>query len=114
MLFVVGTAFHSTTFEFTKLIMTDAFFNEKLDKIFYNISLQTIVTNIDTVFGDVDLYKGSFYKEEVEYLHECLEINRKNMQEHFEKENRVFQNTIYTTQQNMLKKFVSNTFTTYV
>lgn len=114
MLFVVGTAFHSTTFEFTKLIMTDAFFNEKLDKIFYNISLQTIVTNIDTVFGDVDLYKGDFYKEEVQYLHECLEINRKNMQDHFERENRTFQNTIYTTQQNMLKKFVTNTFTTYV
>ena len=114
MLFVVGTAFHSTTFEFTKLIMTDAFFNEKLDKIFYNISLQTIVTNIDTVFGDVDLYKGDFYKEEVQYLHECLEINRKNMQDHFEKENRTFQNTIYTTQPNMLKKFVTNTFTTYV
>lgn len=114
MLFVVGSAFHSTTFEFTKMIMTDAFFNEKLDKIFYNISLQTIVTNIDTVFGDVDLYKGTFYKEEVEYLHESLETNRKNMQDHFEKENRVFQNTIYTTQPNMLKKFVTNTFTTYV
>ena len=113
-LFVVGSAFHSTTFEFTKLIMTDVFFNEKLDKIFYNISLQTIVTNIDTVFGDVDLYKGNFYKEEVEYLHESLETNRKNMQDHFEKENRTFQNTIYTTQPNMLKKFVTNTFTTYV
>jgi hypothetical protein len=114
-LFVVGSAFHSTTFEFTKILMTDAFFNEKLDKIFYNISLQTIVTNIDTVFGDVDLYKGTVYKEEVEYLHESLETNRKNMQEHFEKEShRGFQNTIYTTQPNMLKKFVTNTFTTYV
>jgi hypothetical protein len=114
MLFVVGTAFHSTTFEFTKMIMTDAFFNENLDKIFYNISLQTIVTNIDTVFGDVTLYKGTVYNEEVEYLHESLETNRTNLQEHFEKENRVFQNTIYTTQPNMLKKFVTNTFTTYV
>jgi len=114
-LFVVGSAFHSTTFEFTKIIMTDAFFNEKLDKIFYNISLQTIVTNIDTVFGDVDLYKGTVYKEEVEYLHESLETNRKNMQEHFEKDSRCgCHNTIYTTQQNMLKKFSTNTFTTYV
>jgi len=115
MLFVVGTAFHSTTFEFTKMIMTDAFFNENLDKIFYNISLQTIVTNIDTVFGDVTLYKGAVYKEEVEYLHESLETNRQNIQEHFEKESRGgFQNTIYTTQPNMLKKFSTNTFTTYV
>ena len=114
MLFVVGSAFHSTTFEFTKMIMTDAFFNEKLDKIFYNISLQTVVTNIDTVFGDVHLYKGNFYKEEVEYLHESLETNRKNMQDYFEKENKTFQNTIYTTQPNMLKKFSTNTFTTYV
>jgi hypothetical protein len=114
-LFVVGSAFHSTTFEFTKIIMTDAFFNEKLDKIFYNISLQTIVTNIDTVFGDVELYKGTVYKEEVEYLHESLETNRKNMQEHFEKDSRCgCHNTIYTTQQNMLKKFSTNTFTTYV
>lgn len=113
-LFVVGSAFHSTTFEFTKIIMTDAFFNEKLDKIFYNISLQTIVTNIDSVFGDVDLYKGELYKQEVEYLHSSLETNRKNMQDYFEKENSVFQNTIYTTQPNMLKKIATNTFTTYV
>jgi len=61
------------------------------------------------------LYKGAVYKEEVEYLHESLETNRQNIQEHFEKESRGgFQNTIYTTQPNMLKKFSTNTFTTYV
>lgn len=113
-LFVVGSAFHSTTFEFTKILMTDAFFNEKLDKMFYNISLQTIVTTIENVFGDEKLYKGKLYKEEVKELHECLETNRAALQEQFKRENEIFQNTIYTTRQNMLNKFATHTYTTYV
>jgi len=111
-LLVVGTAFHSTTFEFTKIMMTDAFYNEKLDKIFYGISLQTIVTNIDKTFGDIELYKGKLYKDEIELLYNEIEKNRKQVLDDFDHES--YKNNIYTTKENMLKTYSTHTYTTYV
>ena len=112
-LFVIGTAFHSTTFEFTKIIMTDVFFNEKLDKLFYGISIQTIITNIDKVFGDMELYKGTFYKDEIEFLYNEILTNRKKISDSYE-ENNTYVNNIFTTKDNMLNTYSTHTYTTYV
>jgi hypothetical protein len=111
-LFVVGTAFHSTTFEFTKIIMTDVFYNEKLNKIFYGISLQTIVTNINKTFGDKELYKGKLYKDDIELLYNDIEENRKKILNEYD--NLSYKNNIYTTRDNMLKTYSTHTYTTYV
>lgn len=111
-LFVVGTAFHSSTFEFTKIIMTDAFFNEKLDKIFYGISSQTIITNIDKTFGDIELYKGKIYKNEIELLYNDIKQNREKISTDYENES--YKNNIYTTKENMLNTYSTHTYTTYV
>jgi hypothetical protein len=111
-LFVVGTAFHSTTFEFTKLIFTDIFHNKDIGNIFYGVTLQTIVANIDTVFGDELLYNGKIYKKEVNELFNDLEENRKVIgNEDVESE---FKNNIFSTKEQMLKSYSTNTYTTYV
>lgn len=112
-LFVTGTAFHSTTFEFTKLLFTDVFYNEKFNQTFYNVSLQTIVTNIDTVFGDLQLYKGKTYKEEVKTLHFDLEKSREKMYVKLS-HNDIFRNNIFSNKETMLNTFSPNTYTTYV
>ena len=112
-LFVVGTAFHSTTFEFTKLIFTDVFYNQKFNQSFYNISLQTIITNIDTVFGDLQLYKGKYYKDEVKNLHFDLEKSREKLFAEMAN-NDVFKNNIFSNKESMLNTFSTNTYTTYV
>ena len=111
-LFVVGTAFHSTTFEFTKLIFTDIFSNKNLGNLFYGITIQTIITDISTVFGDESLYTGKLYKEEVKKLHEELEENRKLIEN--ESIDLTFKNNIFSTQEQMLKTYSTNTYTTYV
>ena len=111
-LFVVGTAFHSTTFEFTKLIFTDIFSNKNLGNLFYGITIQTIITDINTVFGDESLYTGKVYKEEVKKLHEELEENRKLIEN--ESIDLTFKNNIFSTQEQMLKTYSTNTYTTYV
>lgn len=61
-LFVVGSAFHSTTFEFTKIIMTDVFYNSKLDNLFYGISIQTIVADVSKVFMMKTFIKEGYIK----------------------------------------------------
>ncbi len=112
-LFVTGTAFHSTTFEFTKLLFTDIFYNKKFNETFYNISLQTIVTNIDIVFGDIELYKGSLYSNEILQLHKNLEESRQFIYTN-SLSNELFRNNIFSEKEQMLKTFSPNTYTTYV
>jgi hypothetical protein len=111
-LFVVGTAFHSTTFEFTKLIFTDIFSNKNLGNLFYGITIQTIITDISKVFGDESLYTGKVYKEEVKKLNEELEENRKLVEN--DNSDLEFTNNIFSTQKQMLKTYSTNTYTTYV
>jgi hypothetical protein len=111
-LFVVGTAFHSTTFEFTKLIFTDIFNNKDLGNLFYGITIQTIITDISTVFGDESLYTGKVYKDEVKKLNEELEENRKLIEK--DNINLEFKNNIFSTPEQMLKTYSTNTYTTYV
>jgi hypothetical protein len=110
-LFVVGSAFHSTTFEFTKIIMTDVFYNSKLGNLFYGISIQTIVADISKVFGDEELYKGRLYKDEIKKLKEELENSRININNNFE--NNIYKNNIYGTKDNMMKKYSPHTYTSY-
>lgn len=112
-LFVVGTAFHSTTFEFTKLIFTDVFYNSKLTKSLYNIGIQTIVSHNSVVFGDMVLYSGNAYLDEVTWLNKALEENRLKLAAEFES-NIIFKNNIFSTKDSMNKYIVTNTYTTYV
>ncbi len=112
LLLVVGSTFHSTTFEFTKIIMTDLFYHSKLNKLFYGISIQTIIADIDTVFGDNELYKGKDYKDEILELKKDLQNNRLYNYNNFK--NNTYKNNIYFTKEVMLKKYSPHTYTTYV
>lgn len=111
-LFVVGTAFHSTTFEFTKLIFTDIFNNKDLGNLFYGITIQTIITDISRVFGDESLYTGKIYNEEVKKMYEEIEENRKLIEN--KNVDLEFKNNIFSTKEQMLKMYSTNTYTTYV
>jgi hypothetical protein len=110
--FVLECAFHSTTFEFTKIIMTDVFYNKKLNNIFYAISIQKIVEDISNIFGDNILYKGKLYKDEVYKLEKDLEECREKINSNFE--NSVYKNTIYGNKEYMQKNYTPNRFRTYV
>lgn len=112
-LFVVGTAFHSTTFQFTKLIFTDVFYNKQLTKAFYNIAIQTIVGDFNVVFGDLSLYKGSLYLDEVLWLNKTLEENRLRICKCIDKSD-LFRNSIFSTKESMSKYIAINTYTTNV
>ncbi len=112
-LFVVGAAFHSTTFEFSKLFFTDVFYNKELTEAFYNIGIQTITTDINTVFGDTSLYSGKFYLEEVKKLYNDIQVNRERICVEMEN-NTMFKNNIFSTKSEMLKYIATNTYTTYV
>ncbi len=112
-LFVVGAAFHSTTFEFSKLFFTDVFYAKELTEAFYNIGIQTITTDINTVFGDLSLYSGKFYLDEVKRLYQEIQLNREKLFIQMEN-NILFKNNIFSTKEQMLKYIATNTYTTYV
>jgi hypothetical protein len=92
--------------------MTDVFYNQKLNNIFYAISIQTIVADISNVFGDNVLYKGKLYKDEVYKLEKDLEECRKKIDSNFE--NAIYKNNIYGNKEYMQSKYSPHTFTTYV
>ena len=111
-LFVVGSAFHSTTFEFTKQIFIDIFYNSEFTQKFYGIAIRTILADINTSFGDVNLYEGVYYSKEVEYLFAILEKNRKIIEE--ELKFTIFKNNNYSITDSCLLNYQANTYTTYV
>jgi hypothetical protein len=111
-LFVVGSAFHSTTFEFTKKIFTDIFYNIKFKKEFYELAFATIIGDLSISFGDTSLYTGTYYKKEVDYLFETVEINRKIIEE--ELEGTIFKNYNYSTTDDIQLYYQANTYTTYI
>lgn len=111
-LFVVGSSFHSTTFEFTKNIFTDILYNIEFKKEFWELAFATILGDISIPFGDTSLYTGTFYKKEVDYLFETLEINRKIIEE--ELEYTIFKNYNYSTTDDINKYYQACTFTTYI
>lgn len=111
-LFVVGSAFHSTTFEFTKNIFTDILFNMKFKKEFWELAFATIIGDISIPFGDTSLYTGTFYNKEVDYLFETLEKNRKIIEE--ELEYTIFKNYNYSTTDDIQLYYQACTYTTYI
>lgn len=111
-LFVVGSAFHSTTFEFTKEIFTDILFNIQFQKEFYEVAFTTILTDISISFGDISLYTGTYYQKEVDYLFDTLEKNRKIIEK--ELECTIFKNYNYSTTDDINLYYQANTYTTYV
>ena len=111
-LFVTGTAFHSTAFEFTKEIFTDIIFINKYATLFYQIAIGTISTDISISFGDVSLYKGEFYKKEVDYLFQILEKNRQIIEKKLK--NSIFKNYNFSTKKDISLTYQPNTYTTYV
>jgi len=111
-LFVVGSSFHSTTFEFTKNIFTDILFNMEFKKEFWELAFATILGDLSISFGDTSLYTGTFYKKEVDYLFEMLQINRKIIEE--ELEYTIFKNYNYSTTDDIQLYYQANTYTTYI
>ena len=61
-LFVCGSAFHSTTFEFTKLLFTDVFYNKKFNETF--------------LLTDIYLNSISIESEAFKLLAESIKINK--------------------------------------
>jgi hypothetical protein len=111
-LFVVGSTFHSTTFEFTKKIFTDIFYNIEFKKEFYELAFATIIGDLSISFGDTSLYTATYYKKEVDHLFETLEINRKIIEE--ELECTIFRNFNYSTTDDIKLYYQANTYTTYI
>ena len=112
MLLVLGAAFHSTTFEFTKLLFCDVFNNPKMSSLGLSIAIATIVGEINTVFGDPSLYNGTLYAVEVATLNKEIDENREKMAKSLK--GSVFSNDVYSTRDVMLKRFATNTYTTYI
>ena len=105
-------AFHSTTFEFTKLLFCDVFNNPKMSSLGLSIAIATIVGEINTVFGDPSLYNGTLYAVEVATLNKEIDENREKMAKSLK--GSVFSNDVYSTRDVMLKRFATNTYTTYI
>ena len=112
MLLVLGAAFHSTTFEFTKLLFCDVFNNPKMSSLGLSIAIATIVGEINTVFGDPSLYKGTLYAVEVATLNKETDENREKMFRSLK--GSAFSNDIYSTRDVMLTRYATNTYTTYI
>jgi len=112
MLLVLGAAFHSTTFEFTKLLFCDVFNNPKMSSLGLSIAIATIVGEINTVFGDPSLYKGTLYAVEVATLNKETDENREKMFKSLK--GSVFSNDVYSTRDVMLTRYATNTYTTYI
>ena len=112
MLLVLGAAFHSTTFEFTKLLFCDVFNNPKMSSLGLSIAIATIVGDINTVFGDPSLYKGTLYAVEVATLNKETDENREKMFRSLK--GSAFSNDIYSTRDVMLTRYATNTYTTYI
>jgi hypothetical protein len=112
MLLVLGAAFHSTTFEFTKLLFCDVFSNPKMSSLGLSVAIATIVGEINTVFGDPSLYNGTLYAVEVATLNKDIDENRTKMAKSLK--GSLFSNDIYSTRDVMLTRFATNTYTTYI
>lgn len=112
MLLVLGAAFHSTTFEFTKLLFCDVFSNPKMSSLGLSIAIATIVGEINTVFGDPSLYNGTLYAVEVATLNKEIDENREKMAKSLK--GSAFSNDVYSTRDVMLKRYATNTYTTYI
>jgi hypothetical protein len=112
MLLVLGAAFHSTTFEFTKLLFCDVFSNPKMSSLGLSVAIATIVGEINTVFGDPSLYNGTLYAVEVATLNKDIDENRTKMAKSLK--GSVFSNDVYSTRDVMLTRFATNTYTTYI
>ena len=112
MLLVLGAAFHSTTFEFTKLLFCDVFSNPKMSSLGLSVAIATIVGEINTVFGDPSLYNGTLYAVEVATLNKDIDANREKIARSLK--GSVFSNDIYSTRDMMLTRFATNTYTTYI
>jgi len=79
-LLVVGGSFHSTTLEFGKLIFTDLLKTSIFDTQFYQIATGVItIAKSDEFLGDIRLYTGQYYNNEMlqftKDLHESRLIN---------------------------------------
>ena len=112
MLLVLGAAFHSTTFEFTKLLFCDVFSNPKMSSLGLSVAIATIVGEINTVFGDPSLYNGTLYAVEVATLNKDIDENREKVAKSLK--GSVFSNDVYSTRDVMLTRFATNTYTTYI
>jgi len=112
MLLVLGAAFHSTTFEFTKLLFCDVFSNPKMSSLGLSVAIATIVGEINTVFGDPSLYNGTLYAVEVATLNKDIDENRTKIAKSLK--GSVFSNDVYSTRDVMLTRFATNTYTTYI
>lgn len=113
MLFLIGTAFHSTTLDFTKLIFTDIFDISIISKAGILVFIQTIVYDFKEIFGDIQLYTGTYFKDEVLWLSNILDNNRKNIHDELYKYNPLFKSKIFSTRDDMNKTGVTNSYTTY-
>lgn len=110
-LFIIGSAFHSTTVEYGKLIFTDAFNMDAVTDVFRFVAVFVMGGNFDTVFGDLVLYTGQTYKDEVIWLESELQKNRARMAK--EMKNSIFNNAIFSTKDEMRRTVTTNSFTTY-
>jgi hypothetical protein len=112
-LFTLGSAFHSTTFEYSKVIFTDVFYNEKHSPVLYGVAIPTIVDDLSVLFGDECLYKGNVYNQQVKQLAIDVAENRIKNQEILYS-NPQYQNNCYCTRDDIYNNISINTYTTHI
>lgn len=113
MLFVIGTAFHSTTIDFSKLCLTDAFNPKLWKKAGIVILIGTIVTDFSQVFGDTHLYLGDNFKKEISWLSSQLDSNRNKVHNEIVKYQPNYKNTTFSVKEDMNKTGTTNSYITY-
>ena len=113
MLFVIGTAFHSTTIDFSKLCLTDAFNPKLWKKAGVVVLMGTFATDFSQVFGDTDLYSGDNFKTEISWLSTKLDSNRNKVHNEIVKYNPLFKYTTFSDREDMNKAGTTNSYTTY-
>ena len=113
-LLVVGGSFHSTTLEFGKLVYTDLIINHYFDLEFYQILTQVItIDKSDLFLGDVRLYKGSFYNEEIMAFSANL-FESRNKISTIIKTNKIFPSSSFASIEDAYNHIDINTHTTFV
>lgn len=83
-----------------------------LSSLGLSIAIATIVGEINTVFGDPSLYNGTLYAVEVATLNKEIDENREKMAKSLK--GSAFSNDVYSTRDVMLKRYATNTYTTYI
>lgn len=113
-LYVIGSVYHSNSFEYAKMSFTDIIYNNDLNKNYYNIGISTLDWKYDDIlFGDISIYNGKYYLNEFELFKKNVELNRQQITKDIE-HNMIFKLYTYSDVDLLKLHFSINTWVTSV